>query len=133
MNVCIPTNDDHGLDSRICGHFGSAPLFMLVDTNDGSTRAIPNPGHGPGHGHGHGGCSPLAALVGQPIDCVVAGGIGRGAIAALQRAHVRVFLAESGTVGEAVAALADGRLAEATPDTGCGQHARHRHRHGGCG
>ncbi len=32
MNICIPVNEDKGLQSPVCAHFGSAPAFMIVDT-----------------------------------------------------------------------------------------------------
>lgn len=131
MNVCIPVIEDRGLDSRVHAHFGSAPLFLLVDTARGSVRAIP--GRGYGRRRGHGGGYPLAALAGEGIDCVVTGEIGRHAVADLRRAQVPVFLTTCGTVGDAVAAVVAGRLPEATPDTCHGRHARRRWRHGRCG
>ena len=33
MKIACPVDMDAGLDSRICGHFGSAPGFVLVDTS----------------------------------------------------------------------------------------------------
>ena len=32
MKVCFPTETLQGLDSRVYGHFGSAPGFVIVDT-----------------------------------------------------------------------------------------------------
>ncbi len=34
MKVCIPTSDDLGLKSAISGHFGGAPFFLIVDTDN---------------------------------------------------------------------------------------------------
>ena len=42
MNICIPVEADEGLDSLVCGHFGSAPAFMVVDTDTENCRAITN-------------------------------------------------------------------------------------------
>ena len=40
MNICIPITRDNGIQSPVSLHFGSAPLFMVVDTESGSL-----PGH----------------------------------------------------------------------------------------
>jgi predicted Fe-Mo cluster-binding NifX family protein len=55
MNICIPTTDDEGLESKVCAHFGSAPAFLVVDTDSGGTRDRPGDGGHPGgrHAPGH--------------------------------------------------------------------------------
>jgi predicted Fe-Mo cluster-binding NifX family protein len=58
MQICIPVMDDRGLDSPVSAHFGSAPAFMIVDTDSGHCRIIANNNH---H-HAHGMCQPLAAF-----------------------------------------------------------------------
>ena len=42
MKICIPTNTDSGTESTISGHFGSAPFFMIVDTESLGCRAVVN-------------------------------------------------------------------------------------------
>ena len=42
MQICIPVVEDKGLQSRVSAHFGSAPAFMIVDTESGACRAIAN-------------------------------------------------------------------------------------------
>jgi len=106
MNLCIPVDDDRGLESSVCPHFGSAPAFMIVDTESGSCRLIAN--HNQHHGHGM--CAPLATLEGEAIDGMAVGGIGRGALSKLAAANIRVFLSDQATVAETVAACKDGRL-----------------------
>ena len=92
---------------------------MVVDTETGACRSIPNRNQ---H-HSHGMCQPLAALTGESIDGLVVGGIGLGALSKLQAAGVRVFLAEQATVREALAAFKAGALREVTPATACQHHA----------
>ena len=123
MNICIPVNGDRGLSSPVCAHFGSAPYFMIVDTESGAYRAIPNANQ---H-HGHGMCAPLAALQGESIDGMAVGGIGMGAVNKLIAAGIQVFLSERSTVEETVSAYKAGTLRPVTPETACGQH----HGHGG--
>ncbi len=126
MNICIPVTEDAGLDSPVCGHFGSAPLFMMVDTATGECRAITN---GNQH-HQHGMCQPLAALAGEKVDGIVVGGIGMGALSKLMSAGIHVYLAEHPTVAEAIEAWKKGTLREVEPSMACGGHGHGGH---GCG
>jgi predicted Fe-Mo cluster-binding NifX family protein len=129
MQICIPIDDDHGLDSRVCEHFGSAPKFMIVDTETGACYAIVNRNQ---H-HGHGMCQPLAALRHHTIDGIVVGGIGRRALERLEGGRMQVFQAQHATVGETVAAFKAGSLRPMSMDAACGHHGQHRHGHGGMG
>ncbi|RPJ34269.1 MAG: diguanylate cyclase, partial [Deltaproteobacteria bacterium] len=75
MKVGFPVERDEGMESRVYGHFGSAPAFVVVDTNNNEIRAIQNQDlH-----HIHGACNPIRALDGQMLDSLVVGGIGGGA------------------------------------------------------
>lgn len=129
VNVCIPVTSDQGLDSPVCGHFGSAPLFALVDTRTGAVRALSN---GRDH-HEHGACRPLDVLAGQDVDAIVVGGIGPGAIARLRGAGIRVFRAAAPTVAGCLEALERNELPEIDPSDACGGHgSAHGHGRGGC-
>ena len=86
MKICIPVEENNGLDSRVCAHFGSAPFFLVVDSNTSVCEPIVNDG---AH-HAHGMCQPLALLEGKDIDGVVVGGIGRGALFKFQAANIGV-------------------------------------------
>ncbi|MFH2002277.1 MAG: NifB/NifX family molybdenum-iron cluster-binding protein [Planctomycetota bacterium] len=136
MKICIPVEEDQGMDSRVCAHFGSAPLFMIIDSDTKACEAISNSNM---H-HQHGMCSPLAALAGHQIDGLVVGGIGMGALVKLQAAGIQAFLAESPTVKETIDAYLAGNLKPVTAQTACGQHGQgHGPGHhggpgqGGCG
>lgn len=128
MNICFPTTKDNGLESRVSAHFGSAPYFIIVDSESGECRTIPNANHS----HEHGRCQPMVALSGQDIDDVVVKGIGAGALSRLTAGGVRVLMAPPGAFSNALAAYKSGTLAEISPDSVCqdhGPHARHRHQH----
>ena len=120
MNICIPITNDEGLDSPVCAHFGSAPAFLLVDTDSGNCRTVTNTNQ---H-HGHGMCAPLASLQGERIDAMLVGGIGAGALGKLAAAGIAVHLAQHATVREAVDALVARTLPVMRPDLAC---AHHRH------
>jgi predicted Fe-Mo cluster-binding NifX family protein len=132
MKLCIPVNADSGLASEVCPHFGSAPCFMIVDTDSGSCHAIPNTVHQGGRG---GGCAPVHLLAGQAVDAVVVGGIGMGALNKLRTAKVQVLLSMFRTVQETVDAFKAGSLQPVGSDMACAAHGPHGHAHGagGCG
>lgn len=122
MKICFPVATDDGLASKVYNHFGSAQRFIVVDTETGATLSINNGDKQ----HVHGACSPLRALAGNPIDAVVVGGIGAGALTMLNRAQIRVFCSQAATVGENVELFKSGAFQEIAPQT-CGGHS---HGHG---
>jgi len=96
MRLCFPVENDEGLDSKVFGHFGSAPAFLIVDAQTKEAKTVIN---GDAH-HAHGMCSPLRALGGERVDAIVVCGIGAGALAGLARSGIEVFRAFDGTVRE---------------------------------
>jgi len=123
MKVCFPVESNQGLESAVFGHFGSAPLFMVVDTETGQVAEVINrDAH-----HAHGACSPVKALGGHAVDAVVVGGIGGGALNGLTRAGIRVYRAEAPGIADNVARLRDGGLAPWPVGQTCGGHGH------GCG
>ncbi|MCP4674927.1 MAG: diguanylate cyclase [Deltaproteobacteria bacterium] len=118
MKICIPIDEDKGLRSPVCAHFGSAPLFMVIDTDTGNCQTIENKNKI----HQHGKCQPLSSFTGVALDGVVVGGIGKGALNKLRAAGVQVFLSKLATVDEAIAAHKAGTLELVTPATACGHH-----------
>jgi len=131
MKIAIPVIQDQGLDSPVCEHFGSAPMFLVVDTDGGQTTGLPNQND---H-HAHGACQPMAALQGVALDAIAVGGIGRNALVKFQAAGLKVFLTRFPTVRETVTALTNGLLSEVDPASACGHHgAGHGQGQGqGCG
>jgi predicted Fe-Mo cluster-binding NifX family protein len=121
MQICIPVLEDQGLESRVSGHFGSAPGFMIVDTESGTCRVIGNHNE---H-HAHGGCQPLAALAGESVDGIIVGGIGMGALMKFQAAGIAVYRATHPTVAETMAAFKNGRLQPVGEDGACASHQGH--------
>ena len=99
MKIAFPVQEDRGMDSAVYGHFGSAPHFIIVDSDNGAFQAASNPDM---H-HQHGQCQPIAALSGNPVDAIVVGGIGacKPALAcgarAARRASIRAPSASDGS------------------------------------
>ena len=125
MNLCIPVTADRGLESPVSGHFGSAPLYLLVDSETRATRTLSNARAV----HEHGACRPLDALSGETIDALVVGGIGAGAIMKLQSAGIRVFRATAPTASACLDAFLRNELEEMDPAGACAGHG-HDHGHG---
>lgn len=132
MNLCIPTSDENGLDSRIHGHFGSAPYLALVDARNLAVEFLPKEG-APPHADGHhgGGCQPAAALGGRTVDAVFCHGMGRGALTSLEALGIPVYQTGAATVREALEAILRGEVQRMETATCAG----HGHGHGGgcCG
>jgi predicted Fe-Mo cluster-binding NifX family protein len=118
MKVCFPVRENRGLESPVFDHFGSAPRFLLVDTESNEVSEVVNRDvH-----HAHGACSPLAALDGHRVDAVVVGGIGGGALAGLDRAGILVYRSAEPTIDSNIAHLRNGSLARWLPGQACGGH-----------
>jgi len=125
MKICFPVAKNEGRDSKVFGHFGSAPMFVVVDADAGKVAEVVNRDlH-----HAHGACNPVKALGGHAVDAVVVGGIGGGALSGLSSAGIRVFAAGASTVKENVALARKGALSEWEPGRTCGGHG-HGHGHG---
>ena len=118
MQICFPVESDKGLESEVCGHFGSAPVFVVYDTEAKSFDTINNQDLG----HEHGMCSPLKALDGKKVDAIVVGGIGAGAINKLNGMGIKVYKAAQGTVLINIELFAKSAISEVSIDQACGGH-----------
>ena len=118
MKICIPVIEDKALDSAVCAHFGSAPLFLIADTESLSCKTVINTNQ---H-HSHGMCQPLAVLANEQFDGIVVGGIGAGALAKLQAANIKVFKTEYVSVQETLAAFRSEKLKEIDVQSACNHH-----------
>ena len=123
MKVCFPVQKDEGVESQVYNHFGSAPVFIVIDTEETEVQRISNRDF---H-HVHGACNPIMALGGQEVDALVVGGIGGGALMKLNSMGVKVYGAEARTVKENLGLLQENKLQEISMDRSCRAHE------GGCG
>jgi len=121
MVIAFPTEEDRGLDSIVYGHFGTAPLFILSDSESKKITVIRNQDLG----HAHGQCRPLDAFDGNPVDAIVTGGIGGGALKKLAAAGIKTFRAVEGTVADNLNLIENGRLPELAMNDTCSGHGSH--------
>jgi predicted Fe-Mo cluster-binding NifX family protein len=87
MKIGFAVQDNHGVGSRVYDHFGSAPAFVIVDTEGNDVLSIDNRDLN----HVHGACNPVMALDGKSVDAMVVGGIGAGALTKLNALGIKVY------------------------------------------
>jgi len=124
MRIAFPVQEDRGPESSVYGHFGSAPTFIIMDEESGACEAVKNQDAT----HAHNMCQPVQALGGRPVDAVVVGGIGAGALRKLQAEAIKVYRGVEGSVRENLELIKAGRLPEFPLEMTC---AGHQHE-GGC-
>ena len=123
MKVGFAVRNSDGMESQVYDHFGSAPAFIIVDTEKNDASTVDNRDlH-----HEHGACNPVMALGGKSVDAVVVGGIGAGAIMKLNSLGVKVYAAGALTVRENLALFGEHKLQELSVQHACRAHQ------GGCG
>jgi predicted Fe-Mo cluster-binding NifX family protein len=119
MKIAFPAHQDNGLESLVYGHFGSASYFIIVDLKSKTHESVSNQNLN----HAHGNCQPLVALGGKPVDAVVVGGIGGGALMKLQAAGITTFRAVAGSVSENLNLIQAEKLPRFTIDQTCMGHS----------
>lgn len=121
MKICIPVKENNGLESLPYNHFGSAPLFLVVDSETNEVSSINNGDLN----HEHGKCQPIKAIGGASIDAVIVLGIGAGAINKLNSMGVKVFRGEGLPISKNIELLKENKLVEFNASNAC-----HGHSHG---
>jgi predicted Fe-Mo cluster-binding NifX family protein len=122
MRIAISADDNRGLDSVVSPHFGRCPYYVLVDLEDRQVRqvgAVENPYYGyhqPGQVPGF--------IESQGADVMLAGGMGRRAIALFQQCGIEAVTGASGTVHHALEQYLGGVLQGAAP---CRESVAHGH------
>jgi predicted Fe-Mo cluster-binding NifX family protein len=123
MKVGFAVQTNQGFESEVYDHFGSAPAFIIVDTEGKEVLTVDNKDlH-----HVHGACNPIMALDGKSVDAMIVGGIGAGALTKLNALGIRVYGAGASTVKENLTLLGENKLQELSVYNSCRSHQ------GGCG
>ncbi len=129
MKICLPTLDSRGLESQISQHFGSAPFFLVVDTESRECQELPNKLRK----HGNGNCHNLIGLRMAGVEKLIVQDLGRGALQKLQAVHSKVYQTSHRFVGEAIEAFGQSLLPEMKIDDVCQQGRHHRQLKRHCG
>lgn len=112
MKIGITLNDEKGLESEVCAHFGQCSHFLIVETdgkNVTGSKVVANSAE-----HGGGGCQAVAEILKYGITHVIAGGMGMGAQNKFAAANVPIF-GYCGKAGDAVKELIESRLGGIDP------------------
>ncbi len=118
MRICIPIEENKGLDSIVFNHFGSAPFFLICELEGEEVKVIKNEDlH-----HAHGMCQPLKALGGEVVDAILVGGIGAGALMKLNNQGVKVYKVSNDTVLNNIELLKSSQLHEFSVNNTCAGH-----------
>ena len=118
MKVGFAIQINEGLESAVYDHFGSAPEFLIVDTEEKQIAKVDNANAHESHGN----CNPMGKLGGNQIDALVVGGIGAGAIMKLNAMGVKIYRAGAVKVSENIDLLKENKLLEIMPQDSCGGH-----------
>ena len=116
-------------NGNVFGHFGKTEQFKIYDIEDGkvvNTQILDTNGEG---------CGALAGLLNVAgVDALICGGIGGGAVNAVQQAGLKLYAGASGNTDAAVEALIAGTL-DASGEANCDHHEHeegHSCGHGNC-
>lgn len=128
MRIAVPYENEKG---TVFQHFGHSQAFKLYDVKDNTVeKSEVISTQGSGHGA-------LAGILKEnEVDALICGGIGAGAIEALEGAGIRIYAGVKGAADEAVAQHLAGTL-EYTTEANCSHHGEghghgkgHAHHHG---
>lgn len=122
MKICIPTEEQKGLESLAYGHFGSAPYFVIYDTVAKDFEILSNNESE----HEHGQCNPIQPLQEKGVKAVVVAGMGGRALMNLQSMGISVYRTSAAqTINSIVSNFDLGKMQELTMDNSCQHHNCH--------
>ena len=113
MRVAVSVDDSNGLDSVVSSHFGRCPYYILVDLNDQEVKQV-NAVANPNYGRHAPGTVPTF-IQNQGADVMLAGGMGRRAIALFQQYGIQAATGAAGSVRHALEQYLGGELQGAEP------------------
>ena len=114
-------------NGEVFQHFGRTPAFKVYEISDGnvlSSEVIDT------NGTGHGALAGFLKDIGAEV--MICGGIGGGAIVAMNEAGIKVYAGADGMADDAVASYVAGTLPE-IGDATCDHHEYEGHGEHGCG
>ena len=98
MKICMPVQDENGLDSVVYGHFGSAPFFAVYDTKSKNIVFANNNESE----HEHGKCMPVDAIKKTGAEAVLCRGMGLRAADLLRESGIMPYMVDATTVSDAI-------------------------------
>ncbi len=108
-------------NGNVFQHFGRTPSFMVYDVEDGKVVGSELIGT---NGTGHGALAGFLAELGAKV--LICGGIGGGAVNAMNEAGVEIYAGASGNTDDVIKEYVNGTL----PQVGDATCDHHDHEHG---
>jgi len=114
-------------NGEVFQHFGRTPQFKVYEiAEDKVVSSEVTDTNGTGHGA-------LAGFLKElGVEEMICGGIGGGAISAMEAAGIKVYAGASGNADDVIGSYIDGTLSE-VHDATCGHHDHEGHGGGACG
>ena len=123
MNIIgIPIESDQGLDSKVSGHFGKAPFYLLYDDSNQSANVIPNTSN-----HFGGKEHPPVLLKNAGVQIMLVGNMGGNARKIFEKNNIKVYYGAQNTVKETIKLYSEGKLSLIPSDDGNHHHDHHDH------
>lgn len=119
MRICIPVQTNEGLRALVNRHFGSAPYFLIYDSDKEAFEVISNSDE---H-HSHGMCHPLKVMDDQNLDAVVCVGMGARAVQMLKQGGLKAYRTKAETAEDTIRKYREGILEEITIENACVDHS----------
>lgn len=123
MKICVPTQDNSGIEGSVEQHFGKAPTYTIMDTKKEEIYVISNESE-----HMGGVGLPPDYLYKSGVEMMLCAGIGHKALNMFESYGVQVYVGAKGTVRETLTAWEKGLLKKATIESACAEHG-HEHGH----
>lgn len=117
MKVGIPSMGESGLEEKVSSHFGRAPTFTIVDTEDREVKVVANTSE-----HAGGSGKPPEIMDEENVEVMLVSNLGPRAITMFENLGIEVYTGAEGEVKEALESWKEGELEEATDKDACEQH-----------
>jgi predicted Fe-Mo cluster-binding NifX family protein len=120
VTIAIPSVLPGGLDAELSAHFGHCDLYTVVKLEQGNIKEVQLLPNVP---HQQGGCmAPVQHLANNGVQVLIASGMGMRPLMGFKQVGIDVFCGTgvAQTVGQAVAALVQGRLPRFSQEFTCG-------------
>ncbi len=108
---------DSGLDEEVSRHFGRAPAYAIIDTEDEEVEVVPNTSE-----HAGGSGKPPEIMEENNVEVMLCSNLGPRAISMFENLDIEVFVGADGQVEDALEAWEEGKLDEATDKDACEEH-----------
>jgi len=116
--IAIPSMSNSGLESEVCGHFGSCEYFTIVDVQDKAIAGIKAINNMSPDGE-HNCAAPSIVLKSHNVETVLVSGIGGRPLMSLTEKKIKVFAGAVGKVSDAVQDYNNGLLQELSTNGTC--------------